>query len=167
MNRLLQKHLPVMLSGSVKATPQSEETASYYPKREAKDGIITWEHSSLEIYNLVRAVTRPFPGAFSFLGEKKVVIWSAIPFDSKIRYPRGSPGEIVEVFENGQFVVKTGDTSMLVLKYEADSQQDIRVGGQFHSSNIEPKKYKQLPIPAKEYFTDSTVLAPVGVEKQS
>jgi len=154
MNRLLQKHLPVMLNGSVRVTPQSEERASYYPKREAQDGIITWEDSSLKIYNSVRAVTRPFPGAFSFLSENRVMIWSAIPFDSKIRYPAGLPGEIVEVFWNGQFVVKTGDTSILVLEYETDSQQDIRIGGRFHSCNIEPKRWKRLPIPAKEYFTD-------------
>ena len=54
---------------------------------------------------------------------------------------------------------------MLVLEYDADSQQDIRVGGQFHSCNIEPKRWKQLPIPAKEYLQIDSLSAPVSVEK--
>lgn len=152
MKRLLEEHLPSLLSSSIKTTPQSEKRASYYPKREAEDGVISWESSTLEIYNLVRAVTRPFPGAFSFLGENRVTIWSAIPFDSKIAYPQSLPGEIVELFYDAQFIVKTGDTSLLVLEHEIADRKEIRVGALFHSSGIKRKEWKQLPIPAPEYF---------------
>jgi len=152
MKRLLEKHLPSLLNNSMKMTPQSEDGASYYPKREAEDGIISWEDATLEIYNLVRAVTHPFLGAFSFLGENRVAIWHAIPFDSRLTYPEGLPGEIIDVFYNGQFVVKTGDTSLLVLECDTSVPEDVRLGARFHSGGIEPKKWRQLPIPASEYF---------------
>ena len=112
MTQLCMEHLPALLDGSAVLIPQSTEGISYYPKRTAEDGLIYWQDSALDIYNLVRAVTRPFPGAFSFLDddpEKKVFIWRAQPFDTRLRYPEARCGEIVEVFYDGEFVVRTGD----------------------------------------------------------
>ena len=145
MSRLLEIYLPSLLDGSDRAIPQSDKGASYYPKRTPDDGIIDWNQSSLEIYNLVRAVTFPFYGAFSFLGDDKVTIWQAIPFDYKIRYPDRFAGEIVEVFCNGQFVVNTGDASLLVLEYEIKSQNGIKVGNRFHNGGLDIKEWGQLP----------------------
>ncbi|GAG17414.1 unnamed protein product, partial [marine sediment metagenome] len=68
LNRLLLQHLPKILDKTIEVTSQSKEGATYYPKRTPKDGIINWKETTENIYNLIRAVTKPFPGAFSFLG---------------------------------------------------------------------------------------------------
>ncbi|MEH6611515.1 MAG: formyltransferase family protein [Halioglobus sp.] len=54
---------------------------AYLPKRAAEDGRVDWGMSSAQIYNFVRGLTHPYPGAFTFLGEIRVNIWSLIPFD--------------------------------------------------------------------------------------
>lgn len=48
-----------------------------YPKREAKDGLILWDRDEKKIINLIRAVSRPYPGAFFLNKKKKYIIWKA------------------------------------------------------------------------------------------
>jgi len=74
---LLKAQLPSMLEGDFTLTPQDESKASYFGRRTAADGEIHWQKSATQINNLIRAVTEPYPGAFSFLGERKMVIWRA------------------------------------------------------------------------------------------
>lgn len=72
---LLQKTLPTLLMGEISLTPQDESQASYFGRRTAADGEIHWQQSAQKIHNLVRAVTEPYPGAFSYLGERKLTVW--------------------------------------------------------------------------------------------
>lgn len=47
------------------------------PRRRPKDGLIDWNMASSDVYNFVRALTKPYPGAFSFVNGEKYKIWSA------------------------------------------------------------------------------------------
>ena len=72
---LLKKALPKLKKGALKGIPQDNEKSTYYGGRKPADGVIDFKKSATEIRNLVRAVTRPYPGAFAFLGEKKYLFW--------------------------------------------------------------------------------------------
>ena len=72
---LLKKALPKLKKGTLKGIPQDNEKSTYYGGRKPADGVIDFNKSATEIRNLVRAVTRPYPGAFAFLGEKKYLFW--------------------------------------------------------------------------------------------
>lgn len=74
---LLAQQLPLIRSREITLTPQDDSRASYFGRRTAADGLIDWQKSAHEINNLIRAVTEPYPGAFTFLGERKVIIWRA------------------------------------------------------------------------------------------
>ncbi|GLY61916.1 bifunctional polymyxin resistance protein ArnA [Pectobacterium carotovorum subsp. carotovorum] len=74
---LLAQQLPLIRSREIMLTPQDDSRASYFGRRTAADGLIDWQKSAREINNLIRAVTEPYPGAFTFLGERKVIIWRA------------------------------------------------------------------------------------------
>ncbi|MCC3735055.1 bifunctional UDP-4-amino-4-deoxy-L-arabinose formyltransferase/UDP-glucuronic acid oxidase ArnA [Rouxiella badensis] len=74
---VLQKTLPSMLAGNITLTSQDESQASYFGRRSAADGEIHWHKSATQINNLIRAVTEPYPGAFTYLGQRKLVIWRA------------------------------------------------------------------------------------------
>ncbi|MBN3043280.1 bifunctional UDP-4-amino-4-deoxy-L-arabinose formyltransferase/UDP-glucuronic acid oxidase ArnA [Pectobacterium brasiliense] len=74
---LLAQQLPLIRSREITLTPQDESRASYFGRRTVADGLIDWQKSACEINNLIRAVTEPYPGAFTFLGERKVIIWRA------------------------------------------------------------------------------------------
>ena len=35
---------------------------------------------------MIRGVTAPFPGTFAYVGEEKVLVWDAVPFDEKLDF---------------------------------------------------------------------------------
>lgn len=101
---------PAFASGQVPRTPQDHARATYYPRRRPEDGRIDWNQPAEEVYRLIRAVSHPYPGAFTFRGEgRKVIVWRASPVDDASmasQAPRlgpgpvqASPGTVVEVRE--------------------------------------------------------------------
>lgn len=74
---LLDQTLPQIAKGEFKETPQDERHASYFGRRAPADGLIDWQRPATEIHNLVRAVTQPYPGAFSHVAGRKLLVWQA------------------------------------------------------------------------------------------
>lgn len=130
---MLLNHLPEILEGKAQMFDQPSEKPSYYPKREPEDGAIDWNRSTNEIHALVRSVTKPYPGAFTFINHRKVYVWQTQPFDSLLTFPNAIPGQIVRVFCAGHFIVKTADSSLLVTNCEGINPSDLRVGQMFDS----------------------------------
>ncbi len=56
---------------------QNEKVATYFGKRTPEDGRINWWWQRERIYNWIRAQTRPYPGAFSFIGTTKIICWKS------------------------------------------------------------------------------------------
>ncbi|MEX6313696.1 bifunctional UDP-4-amino-4-deoxy-L-arabinose formyltransferase/UDP-glucuronic acid oxidase ArnA [Providencia manganoxydans] len=78
---LLDKTLPLIEAGNYHTTAQDESQASYFGRRTAEDGLIDWSRSATEVNCLIRAVTEPYPGAFTYLGARKMIIWRARVLD--------------------------------------------------------------------------------------
>ncbi|NBF01970.1 bifunctional UDP-4-amino-4-deoxy-L-arabinose formyltransferase/UDP-glucuronic acid oxidase ArnA [Pseudomonas sp. Fl5BN2] len=74
---LLRDTLPALAQGKINETAQDESKASYFGRRTAADGKLDWKRPAEELFNLVRAVTQPYPGAFCDVGEHKLIVWSA------------------------------------------------------------------------------------------
>ena len=74
---LLDECLPQILRRTAPRTPQDEAAATYFGRRQPKDGEIDWQQPATDIANLVRAVTKPYPGAFTHARSAKVLVWSA------------------------------------------------------------------------------------------
>jgi methionyl-tRNA formyltransferase len=72
---LLREALPGLTSGTVRFTPQDESRATYWPARTPEDGRILPTMSVAEVDRLVRAATRPYPGAFIEQGGVTTRIW--------------------------------------------------------------------------------------------
>ena len=67
----------------IPSTPQDESRARYYRRRTAEDGVIDWSKSNLEIYNLIRALVEPWPGAFTVInGGEKMVFKEFVSFET-------------------------------------------------------------------------------------
>ncbi|HBX53000.1 MAG: hypothetical protein A2275_12035 [Bacteroidetes bacterium RIFOXYA12_FULL_35_11] len=150
MIKLCSYALPKIISNDYPRVRQKENSKSFYPKRTEDDGLIFWEDATFDIYNLIRAVTKPFPGAFTFYESQngsinKLKIWSAIPFDTHLRWDDMNCGQICECFFDGSFIVKTGDTSLLVRKHEGIEKNEIIKGLMLHSNNILRKQWVNLP----------------------
>jgi len=128
MNRLLEKHLDNLLNNTAVLTPQPDIEPTFYPKRTAEDGMIDWNKNVKEIYNLIRAVTYPFPGAFSYINGEKILIWNAQPFDTQLKYDDKALGEIVEVFYDKSFVVKAKDSTLFITNFKINNINLIQKG---------------------------------------
>jgi methionyl-tRNA formyltransferase len=72
---LLRKWLPRLQKGEVEKTRQDESKACVWRRRKPEDGLINWAWSDERVRNLIRALVKPWPGAFYFdgMGEKVVV----------------------------------------------------------------------------------------------
>jgi len=99
---MLRANLRGLLAGDAEAREQDESAADYLPKRTAEMGVTDWNRAPLEVHNWVRALTHPYPGAFSTMGAERVQIWRTLP--PTISDARGEPGEIVAVDEYGMRV---------------------------------------------------------------
>lgn len=115
--KLLKENIPLLLSGKDYGILQDESKATYYPKRTPDDGRINWSLSAEEIERLVRAATRPYPGAFTFNKNNRLNIWDARLFDRNI-VGNEHPGTVSAVFSDGSFITKTGDYYILVCDYD-------------------------------------------------
>ena len=74
---LLRDTLPQLIQGKITETAQDESKATVFGRRTAADGKLVWKKPAEELFNLVRAVTQPYPGAFCAVGEHKLIVWSA------------------------------------------------------------------------------------------
>jgi len=74
---LMAEMYPLLIEGRAPRTPQDHGLATKFGGRRPEDGRIDWRRPAVEIYNLVRAVTHPYPGAFTFLRGKKLFVWKA------------------------------------------------------------------------------------------
>jgi UDP-4-amino-4-deoxy-L-arabinose formyltransferase/UDP-glucuronic acid dehydrogenase (UDP-4-keto-hexauronic acid decarboxylating) len=118
-----------METGKITIRTDSKDYDSWYNKRTAADGKVDFKERTRNIYNLIRGVAAPFPGAFCYVNEEnednKVTIWQAHPFDEMINFSAFAPGEVVDIFD-GKLVVRTVDGSLLIDKFE--STREVKTG---------------------------------------
>jgi methionyl-tRNA formyltransferase len=82
-DKIIFDAIDLIETGNYHLTPQNEADATYFGVRRPKDGIIDWNWPPERLLNWVRALSPPYPGAFSYLNGEKVVIERA----SKSSYP--------------------------------------------------------------------------------
>jgi methionyl-tRNA formyltransferase len=107
---LIRDCIPQLISRTAPRIPQDPTRASSWTKRAPGDGIIDWETRAPYLDAWVRAQTRPYPGAFTYLGGEKVVIWKARPVELVASAPAGT---IVATRPEGP-VVACGDGALLL-----------------------------------------------------
>jgi methionyl-tRNA formyltransferase len=109
-------------NGSVTATPQNPDCGSYYTKRRPQDGVIDWTSiTDFQIYNLVRALTHPYPGAFFYYEGKRVFVWEA---ELEKRDCYGCPGRIA-ARRNGGIVVICQNRGLRLTRVQMDGKEEV------------------------------------------
>ena len=116
---LTRELLPQLLARTAPRIPQDPSRASSWPRRTPADGIIDWETRAPYVYDWVRAQTRPYPGAFTFLGDEKVIVWGARPVSLADDAPAGT---IVDVLDEGP-VVACGEGGLLLEEVQTDAAE--------------------------------------------
>ena len=109
---LIEELHPKIAAGTAPRRKMDISKGSYFGRRKPEDGRIDWRWPARRIFNLVRAVTHPYPGAFCFVGGRKLMVWEAkIGADNGTR---GQPGTIVREVDDGALEVAAGEGSVIV-----------------------------------------------------
>lgn len=122
---LLEKNLPALRTGAARLTAQDHSRATYTCRRLAEDNLIPWDAPTERIYALIRAVTRPYPGAFTWLRNRKLIVWDAQRVDPK-PYAGRIPGRIVQILPGSGTVVLTGNGALLLTEVQLEGDQPRR-----------------------------------------
>ena len=112
---VIARQIDALLAGTAPETPQDEAQANYFGGRKPEDGRIIWTQTSTQIFNLIRAVTDPYPGAFTEIGGARLMVWWAESDSKAAENQRGDPGEVLSLVP---LVVATGDGALELTKTE-------------------------------------------------
>ena len=94
---------------------------NYCGGRKPADGRIDWGKSAVQIYNLIRGVTHPYPGAFTFLDGKKVVIWQAWPVEGC--------GKLGRIMSYSPLLVATGEGLLEIRSLQIEGEGEVQAAG--------------------------------------
>lgn len=126
---LMRETLPTLESGTYTRTPQVGPS-SYFGGRKPEDGRIDWKESSTRIYNLIRAVAHPYPGAYTYLDGKKLYIWRAMPV------PGSAEASIGAIISGRPVVINTGNGFLRILSVQLEGEPELEAEAFFSSHTL-------------------------------
>ena len=118
--QVLWRSLPALMAGKPPRLPNDLAAGSYFGGRKPQDGRIDWTQPAAQVYNLMRAVAPPYPGAFTDVGGERLVV-------ARARRPLPSAKLMLNGLATGLHVVD-GDIVALCGDGGAICIHDLRVG---------------------------------------
>jgi methionyl-tRNA formyltransferase len=109
---LIHKTIPLLLFNKLNLVIQDESKATLWSGRKPEDGEIKLNGSVFDAEKLIRAVTRPYPGAFYFEEKIKRIVWSAKYIDVD-NFEKLSGGVFLK-FYDGVLLLEDFEDSCLV-----------------------------------------------------
>jgi methionyl-tRNA formyltransferase len=114
---LIRQYAPRLIAGTAPRVTQDHQRATIWPRRTPEDGRVDWNQSVEEVDRLIRAVTRPYPGAFTDTPFGRVTIWRGEP----VRGHDQPPGSWV--LRDGNLLVGCGGGCLRVLEAEGPIEE--------------------------------------------
>jgi len=121
---LLREAYPLLAAGTAPRSPQDHARATSFGGRRPEDGRIAWHQPARRLYDLIRAVTAPYPGAFTTYRGERLFVWWARPLDLGPRV--GAPGEVVEIRPGAGVVVAAGSGALLLDRVQLAGRDEQR-----------------------------------------
>ena len=119
--QMLQQQLDALLLGAAPVRPQRPDDGDVLPKRTPEMGITDWTRTVSQVHDWIRALTHPYPGAFSLLGGSPVRLWRAEPGRLGEQH---RPGSFVGMDGGGLHVAAADGTVRLLRVAENDREED-------------------------------------------
>jgi len=115
---VLERRIEGLTTGKAPRRKQDESQATTFGGRKPEDGRIDWTQSAESIYNLIRAVTHPYPGAFTEIDGTRLFIWQAKP----LHEGEGKPGTVLSA-DPLRIACGNGGLELSTLQWEKRSEE--------------------------------------------
>jgi methionyl-tRNA formyltransferase len=135
---LVREYHPQIVVRAAPRRPQDLSAGSYFGRRRPEDGRIDWNWPARRIFNLIRAVTHPYPGAFGLVRGRKLTVWRArIASESG---QRGPAGAVLRRGPDGTIEVAAGAGSLHLMSVQLENQPEqiaAEAIGDGHTARLE------------------------------
>ncbi len=118
--RILDRSLDPLLAGDIRLRPQDPSAATYTCKWTPDDFRIDWNQPAARVRDLIRATSDPYPGAYTFLEDRRLRVWASRRAPAARRYVVRLPGRVVEMIPGVGSVVLAGDGPLLLTQVQLD-----------------------------------------------
>jgi len=121
---MLSEILPQIREGRLPRVRQDPGSATVMPRRRPEDGLIDWTRDARQLYDWVRALTHPYPGAFTWLNGRKLFVWTARP---KARHNAAADVAVGTVVhgDDGYPEVKTGGGWLELRRVQLEGEREL------------------------------------------
>jgi methionyl-tRNA formyltransferase len=120
---IVSKVIDLVQKNEVIALSQDNNKATFFGKRTFEDGLINWDWQKERIRNWVRAQAHPYPGAFCFCNNQKIIIHKLVFSDNGYLYNQPN-GLVVDIIDKNLFV-KTSNGIIEISNFECDIKISI------------------------------------------
>ncbi len=130
---LMLKTLNNFASGSISPVHQDHDKATYTSLLKKKDGQIDWKMAANSLDAFIRGMT-PWPGAFTFCGNKRLKILKAKPVSKEVDH---TPGTVIAGFPD-ELLVAAGKGCISILEIQAASGKRLLIKDFLQGCSIPP-----------------------------
>jgi methionyl-tRNA formyltransferase len=118
---IMREYHPLIAAGRAPRRAQDLRQGSYFGRRRPEDGRIDWNWPARRIYNLIRGVTHPYPGAFCFVEGRKLMVWEA-----RVAHDSGTFGQCGCIIDNGSDSVEVaaGEGTLVILRAQIEGHTE-------------------------------------------
>jgi len=117
---MLDEVLPLIREGRMPRKRQDARLVTVMPRRRPEDGLIHWNWPAFRVYNWVRALTHPYPGAFTWLPGGRVFVWKATLPAGTLR--EIAPGEML--YSDGRLLAGTGQGPLFLDRLQMEGEEE-------------------------------------------
>lgn len=117
---LLTRALTAIAGDRAERRPQREEESLTYAELTPRDRMIDWAWPAERVYDQVRALTEPWPGALTHYRGEELVVWNARPPEASDRDRGADPGRVIAVSPDGGVQVQTGQGLIWITRVECN-----------------------------------------------
>lgn len=126
--QMLLRHLPALLAGTAPRAAQPRGAEQPLPKRTPEMGVVDWTRSAAALHDWVRALTLPYPGAFTNLRGHRIMVWRTRPTTGDPPLPDvAAPGTVRAVTDH-EVRIATGDGELVVTELGEPGEPPVPAG---------------------------------------
>ena len=114
----MKAYFPLLRKDIAPRKPQNINEGNFRRLRTDSDSMIDWDKNADIVYNKIRAISKPYPGAIGNINNNHYRIWKAIPFNGNDKLAQEPAGNYIIDEKSGLPIIKCRDKCIKILDYE-------------------------------------------------